>query len=175
MRDIVSRNRTRVVVWSLILAVAALSPAIAQHPQANPEGGGSRRHIEGVWIWQLQGQDCVNGTPMGPQSPGLVTFAAGGTLSETTTIPQQANPTPFFRSPGHGTWERYNWEHYAAAFVLQRLNADGTFAGRTVLRGEIQLTDGGNGFVWSGRGEFMAPNGTVILTTCNSATGVRFE
>lgn len=147
---------------------------MAQNQQGIPEGRTSR-HIEGVWLWQLQGEDCATGAPLGPSAPGLVTFATGGTLSETATILQRAEPFPFFRSPGHGTWERRNWENYTAAYVLQRLNADGTFAGRTVLRGEIQLTDGGDALVWSGRGELVAPNGSVILATCNSATGVRFQ
>ncbi len=45
----------------------------------------------------------------------------------------------------------------------------------SVSEGEIQLTEGGDALVWSGRGELIAPNGAVIMTTCNTATGVRFE
>ena len=136
----------------------------------------SKRSIVGVWLAQLQGRNCTTGDPVGPSAPGLMTFAEGGTLSETATIPPpNPFPSPFFRSPGHGIWDRQNWENYTAAIVLQRLNADGTFAGRTRIRLTIQLMDSGNGFTWTGTGELVAPDGTVIGTSCNTGSAVRFE
>jgi hypothetical protein len=143
----------------------------------NPSADLSRRSIVGVWLTQLQGRNCSTGDPIGPLAPGLITFAKDGTLSETATIPMLPNPlpVPFFRSPGHGVWDRQNWENYTAAIVLQRLNADGTFAGRTRIRAAIQLLASGDDFTWTGSGEHAAPDGTVFATTCNTLTAVRFE
>lgn len=179
--SIVFRNRTRVISSALAVAIVCLGPAFGQKlhgdsPQAGA-GQSESRHLQGVWFWQLQGRDCTAGTPIGNPAPGLLTFAAGGTLSETSTVPMPPVPLTalFLRSPGHGTWERQNWEYYTAGFVLQRLNPDGTFAGWTRLRGRIQLREGGTEFAWTGTGELIAPNGTVLLNTCNSASAVRFE
>lgn len=139
-------------------------------------GDFSKRSLVGVWLTQLQGRNCSTGDPVGPLAPGLITFAEGGTLAETATIPApNPFPVPFVRSPGHGVWDRQNWENYTAAIVLQRLNADGTFAGRTRISLTILLMEGGNEFTWTGTGELVAPDGTVLMTSCNTGSGVRFE
>lgn len=137
----------------------------------------SKRSIQGVWLVQVQQRNCQTGDPIGPAGHGLLTFAEGGTINETTAPPAPLVPLPipFFRSPGHGIWERHNWEHYTAAIINQRLNADGTFAGCTRLRANFQLMESSNEFTSTGSFELINPSGTVIFTGCSTSTGTRFD
>jgi hypothetical protein len=140
-------------------------------------GQQSPRSIEGVWLLQVQRRDCQTGNPIGPAGHGLLTFASGGTISETTAPPAGPAPlpTPFFRSPGHGVWQRLNWEKYTAAIINQRLNADGTFAGWTRLRATFQLRENGNEITSTGSFEFIDPSGNAAPPGCSTSTGTRFE
>jgi hypothetical protein len=179
MKKSLLKTLVRSSMLALMLMAGTSFYVSAQDPKGTAENlaeNFSKRSIAGVWLTQLQGRNCSTGDPIGPSAPGLITFAAGGTLSETATIPPpNPFPSPFFRSPGHGIWDRQNWENYTAAIILQRLNADGTFAGRTRIRATIQLMESGNEFTWTGAGELIAPDGTVVATTCNTLSAVRFE
>ena len=137
----------------------------------------SKRSIEGVWIIQAQRRDCQTGNPMGPAGHGLMTFATGGTMSEMTApsagpVPL---PVPIVRSSGHGVWHRLNWENYTGAFIIQRLNPDGTFAGWIRSRGTFQLNESGNELTSTGSTEVLDAGGNVISTDCSTSTGTRFE
>ncbi len=179
MKNSLTKTFVRTSMLALMLLAGAAISISAQELKgatSSQDLGFSKRSIVGVWLTQLQGRNCSTGDPVGPLAPGLITFAGGGTLSETATIPPpNPFPAPFFRSPGHGVWDRQNWENYTAAIVLQRLNADGTFAGRTRIRLTIQLLESGNELTWTGTGELVAPDGTVLMTTCNTGSAIRFE
>ncbi len=170
MKNLISNIMAAGLWCTLIMAAPTFTNASASEVQKTS----FKKSIVGVWLWQLQGRDCTSGAPLGGSAPGVLTFATGGTLSETTTVPTPIG-VPFFRSPGHGFWDKQNAVNYTAAFILQRLSADGSFAGRTILRGTIQLSENDDEFTWTGSGEVLAPNGTVLLNTCNTATAVRFE
>jgi hypothetical protein len=137
----------------------------------------SKRSIAGVWLVEAQRRNCQTGAPIGPAGRGLVTFAADGTLSETTAPPAAAEPleVPVFRSPGHGVWQRLNWEHYTGAFISQRLNSDGTFAGWTRSKATYQLMESGSEITSTVTVELLDPSGNVFLAGCATATGTRFE
>ena len=137
----------------------------------------SKRSIEGVWLLEPQRRDCVTGNPMGPAGRGLMTFANGGTMSETAAPPAAPLPLPvaIVRSAGHGVWQRLNWENYTAAFIIQRLNPDGTFAGWIRSRGTFQLSESGNEITSTGSTEVLDPSGTVVTTGCFTSNGTRFE
>ena len=162
-----------------MIAIVAGQDLKTETPQSLAEDF-SKRSIEGVWVVQVQRRDCQTGTPMGPAGRGLLTFANGGTVNETTAppappIPPPVPPPPFFRSPGHGVWQRLNWENYAVAIINQRLNPDGTFAGWTRLRASFQLAESGTEITSTGSFEFIDPSGNQTSSGCSTSTGTRFE
>lgn len=164
------------ILFGGMLIIVAGQNSKVESPKNSGEGF-SKRSIEGVWLVEAQRRDCQNGNPIGPAGRGLMTFAAGGTMSETTAPPAAPVPlpVPVFRSTGHGVWQRINWEHYTGAFIIQRLNPDGTFAGWIRSRGTFQLMESGNEFTSTGSTEITDPSGTVVLTGCSTSTGTRFE
>ena len=165
-------------VLGLLLLVATTMSSVSGQVQGNNPSGSetgnfSKKSIQGVWLIVVQRKDCQTSNPMGPPGRGLVTFADGGTLSETAA--PGVTPVPFLRSAGHGVWERNGWSHYPATIISQRLNADGSFAGWTKLVATFQLSENGNTFTASGSFEVIEPNGNVSLTGCSTTTGTRLQ
>jgi hypothetical protein len=146
--------------------------------QSSPTSAGnfSKRSIHGAWLILVQQKNCQSGAPIGPPGRGLLTFVDGGTINE-TTAPTGGSPlpVPFFRSPGHGVWERINWNYYTATMISQRLNPDGTFAGWAKVQASFQLAESGNEFTSTGSYEIINPSGVVSLSGCSTSTGTRLE
>ncbi len=161
----------------LILIASKMTSIAAQdsgnHPSATATGNFSKRSIEGVWLVTLQQTSCDTGAPIREPGRGLMTFAEGGTLSE-TTAPSGPLPGPMLRSPGHGVWERRGGNEYAAVTVVQLLGIDGAYAGRSRIVSTFQLSDDSKEFTSTATFTIIAPNGSV-LTGCSISTGTRIE
>ncbi len=128
------------------------------------------RTIVGVWQTTVTQRNCQTGEPVAPPFPGVSTFNEGGTMAEFA-----AGSSPALRSPGHGIWEASNPFHPTFAFTLLRFNADGTFAGRTVVRQTVRLAQSGNDYTTTGTVEIFAPNGMLVGMGCATATATRFQ
>src|SRR5262245_33602793 len=70
------------------------------------ESNGPR--LEGTWRVQVTIRDCNSGASL-RTFPAVLTFAQGGTLTETTT-----GFPPAVRSPGHGFWRHTTDQSYLA-------------------------------------------------------------
>jgi hypothetical protein len=71
--------------------------------------------LEGTWVMTINPVDCSTGDTF-PGVPGIVTFvtfARGGTLTETNS---SAGFEPGQRGPGHGYWERTGLTSYQFAY-----------------------------------------------------------
>lgn len=70
--------------------------------------------LEGPWLMSVTLRDCVSSAPLGPPFLTLLTFHAGGTLSESAA---SAGFAPGQRGPGHGAWRQTGAATFAARFA----------------------------------------------------------
>jgi len=101
---------TVLTLLTLLAAAAATSSAFAQENGA--------RTLEGVWGMTLTLRDCATGMPLGPPFRSLLTFHAGGAVSESPGTTQFA---PGQRSTGHGAWTRSGPGTFTSRFVAMIL------------------------------------------------------
>src|SRR5882757_7079955 len=96
--------------WKGLAAVAlmAFGMSSAQGASGQDDDWQARR-LEGSWMFQVSLQDCNSGTPIGAPFLSLLTFARGGTVTETTSNPMFF---PAVRGPGQGTWKTAGHHDY---------------------------------------------------------------
>jgi len=110
--------------------------------------------------------------------PAMNTYMSGGTMQEFGV------GSGLLRGPGHGTWtlrSEQNFENqYSSDFQFFRFNADGTYAGKQIIRRHIGLNQFINdrfndNYTAISRTEIYNPGGVLIATGCATETGRRFE
>ncbi len=127
------------------------------------------RKLEGSWNHTGTRLNCSTGTALGTFS-AMFTFNRGGTFWESGT-----QISPALRSPSHGVWNYESNRNYATSFQFFRFNADGTLAGRQIIRQQLELSPDGNSYTTTATAQVLDVNGTVIANNCSSGTGTRFE
>lgn len=136
--------------------------------------------LQGAWLVVTQQRNCTTDAPIGAPHRALVTFHAGGTLSDSSAVPSFAVGQ---RSEGHGTWSRDGGQTYAARWVamLQFDTAPNTppgspgfQAGWQVATNTISLS-GPDSFTSTGVSEFVNLSGQVYRVGCASRTAERFK
>ena len=100
-----------------VLTLLTLLAAAAATPSAFAQGDGPRT-LEGVWGMLITLRDCTTGVPLGPPFRSLLTFHAGGSVSESAGTTQFA---PGQRSTGHGAWSRSGPATFTSRFVAMIL------------------------------------------------------
>ena len=127
--------------------------------------------LEGTWTVQVQQVDCTTGNPLGNPFPSLLTFARGGTATETT-----ANPMffPAERGPGHGVWSRIDKHNYRAASVAF-ITLNGSLVKTQKITQAIQIVDSGDSFTSAASVEFFDPAGNLLGSGCATAAGQYFK
>jgi hypothetical protein len=161
------------VIVATLVAISAVSPA-AQSSNA----GGVGLRIEGTWRVQVTLRNCATGAALGTVN-SLVTFAPGGTLSET---PGAGGFAPGQRSDGQGYWTHDGGHVYSQRFVaLIRFEtpanpptSPGFLAGWQTVTHQVEIIDP-NHLSSSGTNAFFDANGTPYRTGCSTALGTRFE
>lgn len=130
------------------------------------------RTLEGTWVVTVTQHVCPSGPAIAPPFKSLLTFNAGGTMTETTDNPAFF---PAFRGPGHGVWSHTGHHTYSAdstAFVT----VNGVLAKTQTIRQTIEMGDDPNQFTTTGASvQFFDPSGNLLVSGCASATGQRFE
>ena len=150
------------------LAVLIL-PMFAQMLVSAQEPRDEYRKLEGSWNTAVTRLNCATGAVLGT-FPAMFTFSQGGTFWEAGT-----NTPPTLRGPSHGVWNFESRGMYTAAFQFFRFNADGTLAGRAIVRQQIQLSDDWTTYTSTARTQLLDVNGNVIATNCSSGFSTRFE
>ena len=136
-------NRPRRVAVIVLINLAALAGiATSAHAQGDPAGA---RALEGVWAMSITLRDCATTAPLGPPFRTLLTFHAGGTMSESPGATQFA---PGQRSNGHGLWSHAGGATFTSRFVAMVLYdtppappAPGFQAGWQVVQSTFTLAD----------------------------------
>ena len=127
------------------------------------------RKLEGSWNHQGTRLNCQTGAVLGTFQ-ALFTFNRGGTFWESGT-----QISPALRSSSHGVWSYQSNRRYTTAFQFFRFNADGTLAGRQIIRQQIILSSSGNSYTATATAQVLDAGGNVIANNCSSGTGTRFE
>jgi hypothetical protein len=127
------------------------------------------KKLEGSWNHAGTRIDCVTGQPTGT-FVSMFTFSRGGTFWEAGT-----QMSPSLRSPSHGVWSHDSGRLYTTAFQFFRFNADGTLAGRLIVRQEIEVSHDGESYTATSTSQVLDINGNVIATNCATGIGTRFQ
>ena len=176
----------RLMTSAALLSVLALAGTMSVMPamcvkgqQGNAKESRSREgKLEGTWRVQVSRRNCQTGAELGPPMPALLTFAEGGTLTETTTV-----FPPAVRSPGHGFWDRSGRQTYTAVSEAFLFNPSAppasTWIGTQRLTQTIRLADHSDEFYSTASVEFFGPDGSPIPgfppTGCATAVARRME
>jgi hypothetical protein len=129
----------------------------------------NNRKLAGSWNHTGARLNCQTGATIGTFS-AMFTFTRGGTFWESGT-----QISPALRSPSHGVWSYESRRSYNTAFQFFRFNADGTLAGRQIVRQQIELSRDGNSYTATATAQVLDVNGNVIANNCAAGTGTRFE
>ncbi len=166
----------------LMLTIFAQISISAQEEISNTEKSGEQtqeedaaarrsnsRKLEGSWNHTGTRLNCSTGAVLGTFQ-ALFTFNRGGTFWESGT-----QTSPALRSSSHGLWS-YQWNRrYTTAFQFFRFNADGTHAGRQIVRQQIQMSNDGNSYTATATAQVLDVNGNVTANNCAAGTATRFE
>ena len=70
------------------------------------------------------------------------------------------NAAPSLRSPSHGVWSHDSGRLYTTAFQFFRFNANGTLAGRLIVRQEIEVSEDGESYTATSTSQFSMSTAT---------------
>lgn len=146
------------------LGIATASSAFAQKDDDD-------HGLAGTWLFQVSIQDCNSGALLGQPFQSLLTFAKGGTMTESTSNP---NFFPLERGPGHGVWKHYSSNTYNAtssAFIT----LNGALARTQTITQTIEMLTDDSLRTNAASVTFYKPDGTVLASGCAAATGTRIE
>jgi hypothetical protein len=134
--------------------------------------------IKGTWFVQVTLRNCATNAALGSFN-SLVTFAPGGTLSESAGSLAFA---PGQRSTGHGNWTHDGGHTYSQRIVALILFdtapnppvSPGFLKGWSTVTHTVELIDPDN-LKSSGSNDFYDSNGQLYRSGCSTAIGERFE
>ncbi|MEP6922562.1 MAG: hypothetical protein ABI967_15675 [bacterium] len=163
-----------VLMIALVLAGTCLwQPALAatmqRETQTQEKSESNGNKLEGTWRVQVTIRDCTSGAAL-RTFPAFLTFAQGGTLTETTT-----GFPPASRTPGHGFWEHLGGHSYRAVSEAFLFNPAGLWTGRQRLTQIIEIGNHGEQLNSNATNEIFDTAGNMIVTGCATATGSYFE
>jgi hypothetical protein len=169
-REVMKSTALKSICAAVILAGAlALTSTANAAPQPH-NGSSSTFNLRGTWTVQVQLVDCTTGNPLGSPFPSLLSFAHGGTLTETTSNPSFF---PSERSPGHGNWSVNKNIYSAASTAFVTLN--GALQMTQLIKQTITMGGSSDAFDSVAAVQFFDPNGNLIKSGCATATGARFK
>ena len=154
---------TATSLWTPVLG--ATSPQSQSIERSESHGG----KLEGTWRMQVTIRDCGSGAAL-RTFPAFLTFAQGGTLTETTT-----GFPPALRTPGHGAWEHLGGQTYRAVSEAFLFNPAGAWTGRQRLTQIIEISKDGEEMNSNATNEIFDANENLIVNGCATAVGTYFE
>jgi hypothetical protein len=164
------RMRAAVLTITGALVLCCGSTALAQPPAAA---------LQGTWGVLVTTRNCATNTPLGPPFNSLVTFAEGGTITESAGGVAFA---PDQRSAGHGVWAHQGGVTFSQRMIaLLRFStapnppvSPGFQAGWQIVTHTVTMTDADH-FTSSGGSQNFDLNRQLVRTGCSTAVGERFK
>jgi hypothetical protein len=131
---------------------------------------GNENGLIGSWNLTVTMRDCETGTAIG-------SFAAMNTYNQGRTTSQTAVPnSPFRDLPGHGVWSHRTGRTYSGAFQFFSLDpVTAAYAGKVVVRSDIDLGLSGIDYVSTDTAEVFDPAGNMIFRACSTSSATRFQ
>jgi hypothetical protein len=132
----------------------------------------------GTWQVQVALHNCQSGVPIGAPFYSLLTFADGGTMTESTA---NAMFFPAIRGPGHGVWNEGGFDgfsgvHTYSAASIAFITMNGALVKTQKISQTIVMGPGPDEFTTPQASvQFFDPAGVLLQTGCASAVGTRFE
>lgn len=109
---------------------------------------------------------------MGPAFDSLLTFARGGTVTESTASPAFF---PAVRGPGHGVWSNtYRYRTFNAVTVAHITMNGGVLQRTQTIRQAIVVGDT-DSLTSTATVNFVFADGSPQVNACATATGQRIE
>jgi hypothetical protein len=135
-------------------AVLGLSATLMPPATSSPSNQSAWPHgLEGAWWVTVTLENCTTGVPYGLPFSSMLTFARGGTVTETTSNPGFQHGQ---RSVGLGTWSQGSDGTYTASDVAFILFSGGPFVqGTQKLVHSITLSSDGSSWTDSATIEFL--------------------
>lgn len=152
---------SRLALWIGTIAVA-LSPAVRA---AEPEPAADS--LAGTWYTQVTLRNCQTGAAL-RTFPALASFAAGGTVTDTTT-----GFPPLLRSPGHGSWEKTGPHTYRSISVAFLFSPAGMWTGVQKLIQTITIED--RHYSSTAANQIFDTGGNLTVSGCATASAARVE
>jgi len=163
-----------IIAASLIVFVAGLfslglvlkgradsTPGMMPSAQAADDASLARR-LEGTWVSTFT-------YPDGRQYQSLLTFARGGTLTQTNSI--ELEP-PLPATNGQGVWEKTSGHEFATTYTFFLFDTSLNPAGSVRIRQAITLS-GRDAFTAVDQIEVFDPEGNVLGTFCATEQATR--
>lgn len=170
-------SKTRQVA-GYILLVTLLSVCFIQMPtmyaagevvnHSSPYGAQSSK-LEGTWRVQVTIRDCQSGVEL-RTFPAMLTFAQGGTLTETTT-----GFPPTLRTPGHGFWQHTGDHTYTAVSEAFLFSPTGVWTSTQRLTQTIEIGDDPDQLTSTATNEIFDTNRNLLLSGCATAIANRLN
>ena len=167
MLKIIGKMAMAVLFTTIFTHLPVLAQSFDVFAARNREHYGKK--IEGSWDHVTTRLNCQTGAVLGTFQ-AMFTFSDGGTFWEAGS-----NVAPSLRGPSHGVWERDSRGVYTTAFQFFRFNADGTLAGRQIVRQHIEVSDDGETYAATATAQVLDVAGNVIANNCASGVGTRFD
>ncbi len=159
--------------WAGLVALA-LTVALVVAPRtianAQSQQSASGRGLEGTWRVEVTLRDCNTGTALGSPFRTLLSFARGGTMTETT-----ARFSPALSGPGHGIWQRIQGSTFSSTFEDFLYNPAGVWIGTQRLTQTIEMGDDPNTWTANAHNEIFDTNDNLLVSGCSTAVGQRME
>ena len=135
--------------------------ARAEKPGTKGEAQSQAGRLEGTWRVQVTRRNCQTGAELQPATPALLSFAKGGTLTETTTT-----FPPTVRGPGHGFWRHAGGQTYTAVTEAFLFNPSAppasAWVGTQRITQTIEFGDDPDVFHVNASVEFFGPSGGPV-------------
>ena len=151
---------------TVVLMVAPRTIANAQSQHAASGGGG----LEGTWRVEVTLRDCNTGAALGSPFRSLLSFARGGTMTETT-----ARFSPAVRGPGHGIWQQIQGSTFSSTLEAFLYNPSGVWIEWQRLTQTIEIGDDPHTWTANAHNEIFDTNDNLLLSGCSTAVGHRME
>ncbi len=147
------------------LLVGAETPMNAQSQQA-----ASGKGLEGTWRVEVTLRDCNTGAALGSPFRSLLTFARGGTMSETT-----ARFSPAVRGPARGIWQQIQDDTFSSTMEAFVYSTAGIWINWQRLTQTITI--GGDPNVWTAtaHNQIFDTDDNLVMSGCSTAVGHRME
>ncbi|MGB8475547.1 MAG: hypothetical protein WCE61_15805 [Candidatus Acidiferrum sp.] len=167
--------------WASLAAASALVLSLGIAAMARTDQGDSpARGLQGTWAVTVNLQNCQTGANIGPPFYSYVTFADGGTLSESTSNPGFAIGQ---RGPELGIWSRerhYTYSAKSTAFIFYTTapnlpTTPGFNAGTQTITQTIEYDEDTDSWTANAAISFADTTNTVYRQGCAVASGQRYQ